>query len=149
MLDDRGLNVIRSRLIARATIVTPNLPEAAAILGPAFDVDQPDPAAFGALGASAVLIKGGHGAGDVITDWLWTDDDGAKAFTSRRIDQRHTHGTGCTLASALAVGIARGVDLETAVGEARDYVREAIRSAPGFGAGAGPLNHLHLLPGKK
>jgi hydroxymethylpyrimidine/phosphomethylpyrimidine kinase len=92
------------------------------------------------MGARAVLLKGGHLAGDRLTDLLATAD-GVEAFEDDRIATRHTHGTGCTLASAVAVSLAQGLTLRDAVIRARRYVREAIRSAPGFGAGHGPLNH--------
>ena len=92
------------------------------------------------LGAQAVLMKGGHVAGDRVVDLLITPQ-GETTFEGERIDTRHTHGTGCTLASACAAGIAQGMTLEAAVGRAIDYVREAIKAAPGLGGGHGPLDH--------
>ena len=92
------------------------------------------------LGARAVLMKGGHIAGDIVTDVLMTAA-GEATFAGPRIETRHTHGTGCTLASACAVGLAQGLGLEASVARAWGYVAEAIRRAPGFGAGSGPLDH--------
>ncbi len=92
------------------------------------------------LGVPAVLLKGGHLAGDELTDLLATAD-GIEAFSAPRIQTRHTHGTGCTTASAVAAGLAQGLGLRDAVIRARAYVRLAIASAPGFGSGHGPLDH--------
>jgi hydroxymethylpyrimidine/phosphomethylpyrimidine kinase len=91
-----------------------------------------------------VLLKGGHAAGAEVSDVL-ADADGIHRFRSPRLETRHTHGTGCTLASAIAAGIAQGMPLPLAVARARDYVLEAIRRAPGFGAGHGPLDHGHTM----
>jgi hydroxymethylpyrimidine/phosphomethylpyrimidine kinase len=93
-----------------------------------------------AAGAQAVLVKGGHVRGDTIVDLLVTRD-GVERFEGPRIDTVHTHGTGCTLASAIATGLAQGMPLRTAVVRARAYVLLAIRSAPGYGHGHGPLDH--------
>ena len=96
------------------------------------------------FGAAAVLMKGGHIAGERVIDVLMTPD-GETTFEGPRIDTRHTHGTGCTLASACAAGLAQGLPLERAVARAWAYVAEAIRRAPGFGAGHGPLDHAWPL----
>ena len=98
------------------------------------------------MGAAAVLLKGGHLPGELLTDLLATPD-GTAVFEQPRVAPRHTHGTGCTLASALAAGLAQGRDLSDAVTRARSYVRAAIETAPGFGAGHGPLNHLAWTTG--
>ena len=140
LLADDAVDALR-RLIPWAAIVTPNTPELAALTGVVIE-DEGD-AVLAAqellgLGARAVLAKGGHLPGDEIADWLVTPD-GARRYTSKRIDTRHTHGTGCTLASALAMGLARRHDLETAVLHARQYVYSAILAAPKFGLGHGPL----------
>jgi hydroxymethylpyrimidine/phosphomethylpyrimidine kinase len=100
------------------------------------------------MGAKAVLMKGGHLPGDVVSDILVTAA-GVESFSSPRLQSRHTHGTGCTLASALAVGLAQGLELTAAVVRARDYVLEAIRRAPGLGAGHGPLDHGHTFGATK
>ena len=97
------------------------------------------------LGCRAVLVKGGHLDGDTVTDVLMTAAGGSRVWESPRIASRHTHGTGCTLASAIATGLAQGLTIEDAVDRARDYVQRAIATAPGFGRGHGPLNHAHPL----
>jgi hydroxymethylpyrimidine/phosphomethylpyrimidine kinase len=120
------------RLMALATVVTPNLPELAVL--------SPDGAeALARRTGAAVLGKGGHGEGDLLLDALVWPDGAREEWTDARIDTRHTHGTGCTLASAIAAGLARGDDLSTAVTAARTYVRKAIEKAPGLGQGSGPL----------
>ena len=106
---------------------------------------EEDAAALLALGPGAVLLKGGHLAGDEVIDLLAVTGEPPLVWSAPRIETAHTHGTGCTLASAIATGLAQGLALEMAVGRARDYVREAILSAPGFGAGHGPLNHGHTV----
>ena len=135
---------LRRSLLPLATLLTPNLPEAEALSG--LRIDSPDDMrraadALLALGVPAVLLKGGHLPGEEVVDLLATPD-GCERFAAPRIDTRHTHGTGCTLASAVATGLAQGMALRPAVVRARDYVRAAIDTAPGFGAGAGPLNHM-------
>jgi len=97
------------------------------------------------MGARAVLMKGGHLVGNTVIDLLFKGDDYSTRFVGERIDSRNTHGTGCTLASACAVGLAQGLSLEEAVGRAHGYVRAAIATAPGYGAGYGPLNHAHTV----
>ncbi|MBC7908114.1 MAG: bifunctional hydroxymethylpyrimidine kinase/phosphomethylpyrimidine kinase [Rhodospirillaceae bacterium] len=136
------------KLVRRATVITPNIPEAEVLLGRAI----PDRAAMDgaardllALGAKAVLLKGGHMEGDEVVDVLALADGTVIAFTGARIQSRSTHGTGCTLASAIACGLAQGLDLVQAVTRARAYVRKAIETAPGLGSGHGPLNHLHTV----
>jgi hydroxymethylpyrimidine/phosphomethylpyrimidine kinase len=98
-----------------------------------------------ALGPSAVLVKGGHLAGDNIVDLLRTADGMELRLEGARLRSRNTHGTGCTLAAAIAAGLAEGLRLSDAVERARAYVLEAIRSAPGLGQGHGPLNHAHPI----
>ena len=119
------------RLMRRAAIVTPNLPELAALGGEA---------AVRATGA-AVLVKGGHGDGDVVEDRLIAADGAETLWTHPRIDTRHSHGTGCTLASGIATGLAAGLPLADAVGRAIAYVQAALAAAPGLGAGHGPMGH--------
>jgi hydroxymethylpyrimidine/phosphomethylpyrimidine kinase len=131
------------RLIGRATLVTPNAAEAEALTGIAVASTDDLRRAGEALltsGVRAVLMKGGHVAGESVIDLLMTPA-GETILEGPRIATRHTHGTGCTLASACAVGLAQGMRLEEAVARAWAYVGEAIRCAPGFGAGAGPLDH--------
>ncbi|TPG20571.1 hydroxymethylpyrimidine/phosphomethylpyrimidine kinase [Sphingomonas koreensis] len=119
-----------TRLMRVATLTTPNLPELAALGGEA---------AVLATG-TALLVKGGHGAGDTIEDRLVTPA-GASLFANPRIDTRHTHGTGCTLASAIATGLGAGLPLADAVARGIAYVRAALANAPGLGAGHGPMGH--------
>jgi hydroxymethylpyrimidine/phosphomethylpyrimidine kinase len=138
-----ALQGLLGRLLPRAALLTPNAPEAAALTG--LEVQTTDDlrragAHLIARGASAVLMKGGHIAGERVVDLLITPVSETR-YESGRIDTRHTHGTGCTLASACATGLAQGLGLDAAVARARDYVRGAILHAPGFGAGHGPLNH--------
>jgi len=134
---------LKSLLIGRAALLTPNAPEAAALTGLAVettdDLRRAGEALLG-LGAKAVLMKGGHIPGETLTDVLMTSA-GEATFSGPRIDTRNTHGTGCSLASACATGLAQGLPLDAAVARAWAYVAEAIRHAPGLGAGAGPLDH--------
>ena len=147
LLASDAAEALKARLVAKAAVVTPNLPEAAALTGREVATLANMEAAGRALvamGAKAALVKGGHLAGTMVVDVLVTGK-GSKRFESKRIETRHTHGTGCTLASAIACSLAQGLGLEAAVGRAREYVQEAIRTAPGFGAGQGPLNHAHTV----
>ena len=131
------------RLVPLAYLLTPNVPEAEALCGITIrTVEDLEHAAASllTLGAPAVLLKGGHLATDPVTDVLATAD-GLARFASPLQATRHTHGTGCTLASAIAVSLAQGMGLQDAVERARAYVQAAIRAAPGFGAGSGPLDH--------
>jgi len=143
LLAAEAVEAVRTLLIPRAAMLTPNAPEAAALTGLTVattdDLRRTAEALLG-LGAKAVLMKGGHIAGDRVVDLLITPD-GETVFEGERIDTRHTHGTGCTLASACAVGLAQGMTLSAAVARAWDYVHEAMLRAPGFGAGHGPLDH--------
>jgi len=148
-LDSPGLERLRTRLVPRAALLTPNAPEAAAITGLAVDcLDDARRAAEALLnlGARAVLLKGGHVPGDRVIDLLATPT-GETLFEGPRQDTRHTHGTGCTLASGCALGLAEGMALDLAVARAWAYVAEAIRSAPGLGAGHGPLGHAWPVRG--
>jgi hydroxymethylpyrimidine/phosphomethylpyrimidine kinase len=143
LLEDGAMAALRTLLLPRATLLTPNLPEAEALTGRPVRTaaDMPGAAAaLRALGAEAVLVKGGHLAAGPVLDLLMTPA-GVWRFEGSRLQTRHTHGTGCTLASAIAAGLAQGRPLPGAVGRAVAYVRRAIRTAPGFGAGHGPLNH--------
>jgi hydroxymethylpyrimidine/phosphomethylpyrimidine kinase len=137
--------IILRELVPLAAIVTPNAEEAQALTG--FDVrNESDLARAGAalvgLGAASALVKGGHLEGGEVTDVLATAG-GCKSFRNRRIETASTHGTGCTLASAIATGLAQGMSTEDSVARAIAYVREALRTAPGLGSGCGPLNHAH------
>jgi hydroxymethylpyrimidine/phosphomethylpyrimidine kinase len=143
LLDAGAVAALKEWLIPRAALLTPNAPEAAALTGLTVETTddlQRAGEALLALGAAAVLMKGGHVAGARVVDLLMTPYATTR-YETGRIETRHTHGTGCTLASACAAGLAQGLSLDAAVERARDYVLEAIRRAPGFGAGHGPLDH--------
>jgi hydroxymethylpyrimidine/phosphomethylpyrimidine kinase len=143
LLADDAIAAVRALMIPRAALLTPNAPEAEALTGlTVVDLDgQRRAGAFLiGLGARAVLMKGGHVPGETVIDVLVTDT-GETLLEGPRVDTRHTHGTGCTLASACAAGLAKGLPLEAAVAEAWAYVAEAIRRAPGLGGGHGPLDH--------
>ena len=150
LLEDRAVEAVRRLMVPRAALLTPNAPEAEALTGIAVaDLDGQRRAgeALLEMGARAVLMKGGHVPGETVIDLLLTRD-GETVLESERIDTRHTHGTGCTLASACAAGIAKGLPLQVAVAEAWAYVAEAIRRAPGLGQGHGPLDHGWPLRGR-
>jgi hydroxymethylpyrimidine/phosphomethylpyrimidine kinase len=141
LLDDAGIAVLKKRLIRRALLVTPNLPEAEALSGilPVSEHRLRNAAmVFKMLGAENVLFKGGHGESEVVRDVLWSGGEFIP-FEAPRQASRHTHGTGCTLATAIACGLAQGHTLRDAVSRAHAYVQEAIRTALGLGSGAGPL----------
>jgi hydroxymethylpyrimidine/phosphomethylpyrimidine kinase len=143
LLDITAVETLKRRLMPLATILTPNLPEAEVLSGmsiPDLPAMRHAAEALMTLGVPAVLLKGGHLDGPVVRDVLATEE-GVEVFESPRIPTRHTHGTGCTLASAIAAGLAQGMGLREAVMRARAYVAAAIRSAPGFGKGHGPLDH--------
>ena len=143
LLEDRAVEAVRRLMVPRAALLTPNAPEAEALTGIAVaDLDGQRRAgeALLAMGARAELMRGGRVPGETVIDLLLTAD-GETVLESERVETRHTHGTGCTLASACAVGIAKGLPLQTAVAEAWAYVAEAIRRAPGLGKGHGPLDH--------
>jgi hydroxymethylpyrimidine/phosphomethylpyrimidine kinase len=147
LLEMRAVETLKVQLLPHATVLTPNLPEAEVLTGSAIA----DPEAMGragealrAMGARAVLVKGGHLPGKRLVDVLVTGD-GIDLFEGERIETHHTHGTGCTLASAIATGLAQGMVLRETVARARAYVAEAIRTAPGIGGGHGPINHAHTM----
>jgi hydroxymethylpyrimidine/phosphomethylpyrimidine kinase len=145
LIEMGAIDALKLRLVPRAAVLTPNLPEAEILLGgPIADVAAIRAAARAllGLGCRAVLLKGGHLDGDAVHDILATPL-GLREWTSPRIDSRHTHGTGCTLASAIAAGLAQGLAVEPAVERARLYVQRAIISAPGLGRGHGLLDHAH------
>ncbi|HYZ32659.1 MAG TPA: bifunctional hydroxymethylpyrimidine kinase/phosphomethylpyrimidine kinase [Crenalkalicoccus sp.] len=147
LLAPDAVATLRARLLPMAALLTPNLPEAEALTGRRI-ADREGMAesarALLAQGPRAVLVKGGHLPGEEVTDMLATPE-GIEAFTAPRIMTRHTHGTGCTLASAIAAGLAQGLALREAVMRARAYLRAAIAAAPGYGRGHGPLDHAVTL----
>ena len=143
LLAPDAVETLKRRLLPLATLITPNIPEAEVLAGHAIttEAEMLDAAEMMlTLGVPAVLLKGGHMEGEVLVDILATPE-GVARFADQRIATRHTHGTGCTLASAIAAGLAQGMALRPAVERARRYVRAAILAAPGHGAGHGPLDH--------
>jgi hydroxymethylpyrimidine/phosphomethylpyrimidine kinase len=151
LLAAEAVAAVRGLLIPCAALLTPNAPEAEALTGLTVETTDDLRRAGEALlkaGAQAVLMKGGHVAGDRLVDVLMTPE-GETAFEGPRIATRHTHGTGCTLASACAAGLAQGLSLTQAVARAWDYVHRAIETAPGLGAGHGPLDHGWPLRGRR
>lgn len=143
LLDSPGISALKAWLMPRAALITPNIPEAVHLTGCEIrDEDGMRKAAdiLHSLGSQAVLVKGGHLETRQVVDVL-LDRDGFSVFRTERLDTRHTHGTGCTLSSAIATGLAQGLGLREAVAHAQAFVQAAIRAAPGFGEGHGPLGH--------
>jgi len=147
LLSENAINTLLKELLPQAYLLTPNAPEAEVLTGLSIEgVDDQRRAAKTLLtkGAQAVLIKGGHIAGDTIYDLLLSEQ-GETVFENPRINTKHTHGTGCTLASAIATYLAQGSQLDEAVRMAREYVLQAIIQAPELGNGHGPLAHNWLF----
>ena len=143
LLDMAGVETLKRRLLPRATLLTPNLPEVEALIG--IDAGSEHgirnaSQAFALLGCCNVLFKGGHGDGPTVRDML-VEGMARSIFEAPRQQTRHTHGTGCTLATAIACGLAEGLALADATARAHAYVQDAIRAAPGLGSGHGPLHH--------
>jgi len=146
LLHQDAVETLRNDLIPLATLVTPNLPEAAVLVGRG--VNSLEGARQAArdivdMGAKGVVVKGGHLSGDAVD--VFYDGREIREFRAPRVDTTSTHGTGCTFASAISAGLARGIDVEEAVGLAKDYVTEAIRRAFPMGEGHGPLNHFYKM----
>ena len=147
LLELSALHALKSHMIVRADLLTPNIPEAELLTGLEIsDIDTMRRAAYAILemGSKAVLLKGGHLKDETLTDILVTKD-AEKTYSGPRLLTKHTHGTGCSMASAVATGIAQGDTLEIAVQRAKAYVFTAIKTAPQFGKGHGPLNHAHTV----
>ncbi|UCH76105.1 MAG: bifunctional hydroxymethylpyrimidine kinase/phosphomethylpyrimidine kinase [Rhodospirillales bacterium] len=150
LIDRDAIHMVRQHFLLNSYIATPNIPEAEVLTG--MEIHSLDDMKHAAeimitLGCQRTLIKGGHfkrGESETIYDVLF-DENGVEVFEDRRIDTPHTHGTGCTLASAIAVSLAQGMTIRDSVIRARAYVRQAILTAPGFGKGHGPLNHAHTV----
>lgn len=148
LLSADAIDALKSKLFPRAGLVTPNLPEAAALLGDDIASNETDIERQGkallAIGCRAVLIKGGHGDSAESVDFLITPESVVR-LAAKRIPTKNTHGTGCTLSSAIAAGLAKGMTLEQAVRDAKDYVTAAIAAADrlGVGHGHGPVHHFH------
>ncbi|MCW5982477.1 MAG: bifunctional hydroxymethylpyrimidine kinase/phosphomethylpyrimidine kinase [Bryobacteraceae bacterium] len=142
LLRDDAREAVRTALLPRAALITPNLPEASALCDlPVNDLAGMRAAAerLVAMGARAALVKGGHLAGDAV-DVLF-DGSRWREYSAPRVATRHTHGTGCAYSAAITAELARGVALEEAVAGAKAYITRAIQTNPGLGRGAGPVNH--------
>jgi hydroxymethylpyrimidine/phosphomethylpyrimidine kinase len=151
LLAPAAVDAVRRLLIPRAHVITPNLPEAALLLDTQIAHDEADMEAqaralIERFRAQAVLIKGGHGTGAESVDLL-VQHGSVTRLAVARIATKNTHGTGCTLSSAIAAGLAQGLDLAAATGAAKAYVTAAIAGADalGVGHGHGPLNHFHAF----
>jgi hydroxymethylpyrimidine/phosphomethylpyrimidine kinase len=143
LLESAAVTALREVLLPLADVLTPNVPEAEVLTGLTIrSIDDMKQAAVRliALGARSVIVKGGHLDGPA-TD-VWHDGTRWMEVTTPRIDTVHTHGTGCTFSSAIAAGLANGLDIEAAIRQAKDYVTGAIAHAPGLGGGHGPLDHF-------
>ena len=148
LLVPEAVETLKRRLFPRARLITPNLPEAAALLDAEVATSEAEMRAQAnrllALGAQAVLIKGGHGSGAESVDLL-VERAGVARFAASRIATENTHGSGCTLSAAIAAGLAKGAALADAVGAAKDFISRAIAAADrlAIGSGHGPVHHLH------
>jgi hydroxymethylpyrimidine/phosphomethylpyrimidine kinase len=150
LIDRDAIHMVRQHFLLQCHVAAPNIPEAEVLTG--MEIHSLDDMKHAAeimitLGCRRTLIKGGHfkdGESAMVYDVLF-DENGLEVFEDTRIDTPHTHGTGCTLASAIAVSLAQGMTLRDSVIRARAYVRQAILTAPGFGKGHGPLNHAHTV----
>jgi hydroxymethylpyrimidine/phosphomethylpyrimidine kinase len=143
LLEERAVGAVKTLMIPHVALLTPNAPEAERLTDLSVDgINGQRRAAEKILrmGAKAVLVKGAHIAGNTFTDLLATHS-GERFYEAERINTTSTHGTGCTLASAISALLAQGIELEEAIEQARVYVFEAIKRAPGFGKGHGPLDH--------
>lgn len=145
LLKPRSVRTMVSEILPKTTLLTPNLAEASKLTGMDLLKNMDDMRraadALLKLGPQAVLVKGGHLQGDILTDLLVTQNS-EKIFSALRVPGKDNHGTGCTLASGIATGLAQGLTLEEAVTRAHNFVQKALENAPGFGSGCGPLNHL-------
>ena len=145
LLDKKAIQSVKDYLLPIATIITPNLPEAAVLLGSSVAKTKEDMVNQGkallCLGSKSVLIKGGHSGGRTSNDLLVTEKDHVW-FNEKRINTKNTHGTGCTLASAIATNIAKKIDVKESIKTSIEYVQNGIRNAPEFGSGNGPIRHF-------
>ena len=146
LLQEEAVDALRTLLVPLALVVTPNLPEASVLVGyRVATLEQARRAArdIVGMGSRSVVVKGGHLEGDAVD--VFYDGSEFREFSSPRVYTTSTHGTGCTFASAIAAGLANGMGVEEAVGQAKAYVTEAIRRAVPIGSGHGPLNHFHAM----
>jgi len=150
LLAGEAVEALRTKLIPLASVITPNLPEAAALLDEPMAMSEVEIEGQGrrllAFGCRAVLIKGGHGQGSESIDYL-VSADGTTALAAPRVATQNTHGTGCSLSSAVAAGLAKGEDLALAVRNAKAWISAAIAAADRFsvGHGHGPIHHFHRI----
>ena len=147
LVDDEALGAMKSELLRRAFVITPNIPEAETLAGMIIttDADRQDAARrIHALGPAHVVIKGGHFPSSDIVDLLY-DGERFHEFRGERVEGRNTHGTGCTFAAAIASHLALGITLEEAIPLSQQYVAGAIRSGPDLGKGHGPMDHFWSL----
>ncbi|MEM7193877.1 MAG: bifunctional hydroxymethylpyrimidine kinase/phosphomethylpyrimidine kinase [Pseudomonadota bacterium] len=148
LLEQNAVDALKVQLMPLATLITPNLPEAAVLLDgvAARDVSEAKEQGLALLeaGARAVLMKGGHAPDENCTDWLVTPE-GCESFTATRIDTKNTHGTGCTLSSSVAAGMAKGLSLRDSIADAHSYLHKAIEYSDQLqiGHGHGPVHHFH------
>lgn len=150
LLAPEAIEALKAKLIPLCDVITPNVPEAALLTG--LEIEEVEDMSKAGeklleMGAYAALMKGGHLKGKTIVDVL-VSEDGASMMMGPRLHSRHTHGTGCTLSSAVAAGLSQDIALEDAVMTARDFVFDAISTAPKLGGGHGPLNHGLVMDGK-
>lgn len=147
LLREDAIETLRTKLLPIATIITPNIPEAETLTG--ITISNLEDSSSAAkmivdMGVTSVIVKGGHLIDNEAID-IFYDGKNFREFRSPRIETKNTHGTGCTFSSAIAAGLARGIELTDAIGKAKEYVTEAIRTNLNIGHGHGPLNHLYRL----
>lgn len=149
LISDDAIGALKERLLPLATVLTPNIPEAEVLSGMAIRTPDDMVAAARAISEQyycAVLCKGGHQLNDA-NDLLWRDGT-AKWFNGKRIDNPNTHGTGCTLSSAIASNLAKGYDLDASVQKAKNYISGALGAMLDLGRGRGPMNHAFAIDGE-
>ena len=147
LLREDAIETLRTKLLPIATIITPNIPEAETLTG--ITISNLEDSSSAAkmivdMGVTSVIVKGGHLIDNEAID-IFYDGKNFREYRSPRIETKNTHGTGCTFSSAIAAGLARGIELTDAIGKAKEYVTEAIRTNLNIGHGHGPLNHLYRL----
>lgn len=149
LIEESAVEALKAELLPLATVITPNIPETEVLWGNKVtgpeDMEKAGRAIYEKYGC-AVLVKGGHATNDA-NDYLYSEA-GGKWFNGKRIDNPNTHGTGCTLSSAIASNLAKGFDLENSVGRAKEYLSGALAAMLDLGQGSGPMNHAFDLSGK-
>ena len=144
LIDEKAQDALEQKLLSKATIVTPNIPETQEIVGfnvvTEEDIDRAGKIILNEFGSESVLIKGGHL--ETATDYLYIKDGTKKVFTSEKFQTKHTHGTGCTLSAVITAELAKGKSIEEAVIIGKKFITEAIKYTPELGHGNGPVNHF-------